>query len=179
MSYKKPLMPKATAIWLIENTALTFRQIAKFCNLHELEVKAMADRDIYFNIIGISPLQNGQLSQDQIDQCTKNPDLDLAIEQKYKFQIAAKLSKSKSKAKYTPVIRRQDKPSAILWLLNKFPQIEDKKIIKLIGTTKNTVLSVKNQEHWNINNIKPQDPVVLGLCSQSELLALEKELDNK
>ncbi|MBF8246672.1 MAG: DUF1013 domain-containing protein [Rickettsia sp.] len=174
MSYQRPLMPKSTAVWLIENTALTFRQIAKFCDIHELEVQAIADQKSYSGIIGISPIRNGQLSQAQIDKCSKEPTLDLIMEREY---IIGSLEKrTAKKARYTPIIRRQDKPSAILWLINKFPQIDDNKIIKLIGTTRKTIESIRNKEHWNIVNIKPKDPVVLGLCSQHDLNELEKKL---
>ncbi len=169
----KPLMPKATAVWLIENTALTFRQIAKFCDLHELEVQAMADQKTYSGIIGINPIQNNQLSQKQIDQCTQDPAQDLKVEVKNSSVIVKNLSNKRSR--YTPILRRQDKPSAILWLIQKFPDIEDNKIIKLIGTTKKTILSIRNKEHWNIVNIKPKDPVVLGLCSQICINDLRKE----
>lgn len=161
-----PLMPKATAVWLIENTTLTFKQIGDFCGMHELEVKGIADGDVAQGIIGVDPILNGQLTKEMIEQCQTDPNKKLELDKKAAEYIALK---SKQKKRYTPIARRQDKPDAIFWLLKNCPSIPDKDIIKLIGTTKNTVSAIREKEHWNMKNIKPRDPVLLGLCTQIEL----------
>ena len=162
-----PIMPKATAVWLIDNTTLTFKQIADFCGMHELEVRGIADGDVAQGITGISPIVNGQLTQEEIDRCSKNPTISLKISNSAFNTLASQ--KKKKGAKYTPMARRQDKPDAIHWLLKTCPEIEDTQIIKLIGTTKSTIETVKDRSHWNIKNIRSRDPVLLGLCSQSDL----------
>lgn len=161
-----PLMPKATAVWLIENTSLTFGQIAEFCCLHPLEVKGIADGEVASGIIGFDPIANGQLTMQEIERCQKNPNAKLEMADKAKRHIE---SKRKKATKYTPVARRQDKPDAIAWLIKTYPNIKDSQIVKLIGTTKSTIQSVKDKSHWNSSNIKPRDPVLLGLCKQTEL----------
>jgi hypothetical protein len=162
-----PLMPKATAVWLIENTSLTFEQIADFCGIHPLEVQGIADGEVAKGIIGVDPIVSGQLTREELERCEKDSSLHLKLS-----EAAAKLNYAQSKqikGKYTPVARRQDKPDAISWILKNCPEISDAQIIKLIGTTKNTIEAVRSKTHWNSNNIKPKDPVLLGLCSQAEL----------
>jgi hypothetical protein len=170
-----PLMPKATAVWLIENTTLTFKQIAMFCGMHELEIKGIADGEVAQGIRGMSPLTDGQLTQEEIDRCQKDSSAKLAMSAK----ITSETKEKKSKAKYTPIARRQDKPDAILWLVKNYPNILDSKIAKLIGTTKNMIESIRNKEHWNMANIRPRDPVLLGICSQTQLNRLISDYEDK
>ena len=159
-----PLMPKATAVWLVDNTSITFAQIAEFCGFHELEVEGIADGDVAQGISGMDPVTSGQLSLEEIERCSKDPKASLQLS----HSIADSLM-VKKKAKYTPVARRQDKPDAIQWLVKNCPEINDKQIIKLIGTTKPTIDAIRDRNHWNMSNIRPRDPVLLGLCSQIEL----------
>ncbi|HYK78101.1 MAG TPA: cell cycle transcriptional regulator TrcR [Micropepsaceae bacterium] len=162
----KPLMPKATAVWLIDNTSLTFEQIAEFCGMHPLEVKGIADEDVAKGIKGIDPIAAGQLTHDQIEQAEKDPELKLKMAPaKYKMPHI----KAKKTPRYTPVSKRQDKPDAIYWLLRNHPELTDADIMKLIGTTKATIAKIRDRGHWNSQNIKAVDPVTLGLCSQIEL----------
>lgn len=164
----KPLMPKATAVWLVDKTTLTFEQIADFCGLHPLEVQGIADGEVSRGIIGVDPINTGQLTRDEIMRCEANPTARLKLaEAAVKYQAVEK--KSKKGGKYTPVARRQDKPDAIAWLITNCPTISNAQITKLIGTTKSTIDSIRDKSHWNIQNIKAKDPVLLGLCSQSEL----------
>lgn len=160
-----PLMPKATAVWLVENTSLTFKQISDFCGMHELEVKGIADGEVAQGIMGIDPTTSGQLSRDEITRCEKDQNANLKIS----HSVADNLLHSKKKAKYTPMARRQDKPDAVYWFLKNCPTVDDKKIIKLIGTTKTTIEAIRDKTHWNMQNIRPRDPVLLGLCTQTEL----------
>ena len=163
-----PLMPKATAVWLIENTALTFEQIADFCGMHVLEVQGIADGEVAEGIVGQNPITASQVSREEIERCEKNPQSCLNLSQSATtFQKIAK--KSKKTGRYTPVARRQDKPDAIAWIIKHCPDLSDSQISKLIGTTKNTIGSVRTRSHWNWSNITPKDPVLLGLCSQTEL----------
>ena len=162
----QPLMPKATAVWLIENTALTFDQIADFCGLHILEVQSIADDEVAIGMVGFDPLANGQLTQEEIDRCSADPDARLKLNVNLNVPPPSPRTKG---PRYTPVARRQDKPDAIAWMLKNFPQLSDGQISKLIGTTKPTIKAVRERTHWNISNIKPQDPVGLGLCSRIEL----------
>lgn len=160
------LMPKATAVWLIDNTTLTFDQIAEFCGLHHLEVKGIADGDVAENMRGVDPIAGGELSRDEIKAGEADTD--------YRMKVApskiAHIPQPKRKgARYTPVARRQDKPDAIAWFIRNHPEVTDAKIGKLIGTTKSTINNVRDRSHWNSTNIKPVDPVTLGLCSQIEL----------
>lgn len=164
---KLPLMPKATAVWLIDNTSLTFEQIAEFCGMHELEVKGIADGEVARGVMGYDPITNGQLTKEEIDRCCKNPVAKLILKTNSTYE--AVVSAKKKTAKYTPVARRQDKPDAIYWIIKNFPEISDAKITKLLGTTKSTVEAVRDRTHWNIQNIKPRDPVLLGICTQTEL----------
>ncbi len=173
-----PLMPKATAVWLVENTALGFDQIAEFCGMHPLEVQGIADGEVSGGIRGLDPLANGQLTADEIKRCESDPSAKLQISGTAKQYISGK---SKG-ARYTPVARRQDKPDAIAWLIKHFPAMTDAQIVKLIGTTKNTIEAVRTKSHWNSGNIKPRDPVLLGLCSQTHLDAATagfKQVDDK
>jgi len=164
---KIPLMPKATAVWLIDNTILTFKQIADFCGIHELEVKGIADGEVAVGVTADNPIISGQLDKEEIDRCSKNPNLTLQLKETAAYTA---LSKSKKKgAKYTPIARRQDKPDAIFWLIKNFQEIKDSTIKKLIGTTKSTVDAVRNRTHWNMANIRQRDPVLLGICSQTDL----------
>ncbi len=162
----KPLMPKATAVWLIDNTSLTFEQIAEFCGMHPLEVKGIADEDVAKGIKGIDPIAAGQLTHEQIEQAEKNPEMRLKIAPaKYKMPHI----KQKKSPRYTPVSKRQDKPDAIYWLLRNHPELTDADIMKLIGTTKATIAKIRDRGHWNSQNIKAVDPVTLGLSTQIEL----------
>lgn len=163
----KPLMPKATAVWLIENTALTFEQIGAFCGLHTLEVQGIADGDVAKGIIGLDPRSSGQLTREEIERCEKNSNSTLQIsEMSLKLMQQQKL---KSTTKYTPVARRKDKPDGVAWLLKNCPELSSTQIAKLLGSTKNTVELIKSKTHYDIGNIKPKDPVLLSLCSQTEL----------
>lgn len=162
----RPLMPKATAVWLVENTALTFDQIADFCGLHVLEIKGIADGDVAQGIKGLDPVSAGQLSRAEIERCQKDPDARLKLqESEYKLPPV----KPRKGPRYTPVSRRQDRPDAIAWLLRHHPELTDAQVTKLVGTTKPTIQSIRDRSHWNSPNIKPVDPVTLGLCSQIEL----------
>ena len=164
----KPLMPKATAVWLIDNTALTFKQISDFCGLHLLEIKGIADGEVSSGITGINPITAGQISAEEIKKCEENPDLALSLSTSARRHIEVNKKKKKT-AKYTPVARRQDKPDAISWINKHYPEMSVNQIEKLIGTTKSTISAIKERTHWNIANIKPRDPVLLGLCTQTEL----------
>lgn len=160
-----PLMRKATAVWLLDNTTLTFRQIASFCGLHELEVSGIADGEVASGIRGIDPIINSQLTAEEIKKCEADEQLDLQL---YKNPAAVGEKKTRG-PKYTPLSKRQDKPAAIAWLVKFHPEITDGQISKLIGTTKNTIKAIRERTHWNINNLTPIDPVILGLCKQIEL----------
>ncbi len=162
----RPLMPKATAVWLVDNTSLTFDQIAEFVGMHPLEVKGIADEDVAKGIKGIDPVSNGQLTREQIEQAEKDPQTHLELApSKYKLPQV----KAKKTPRYTPVSKRQDKPDAIYWLIRNHPEMTDADVIKLIGTTKATITKIRDRGHWNSQNIKAVDPVTLGLCSQIEL----------
>ena len=160
-----PLMPKATAVWLVDNTALSFDQIADFCDLHMLEVKGIADGDVAAGIVGLSPIQNNQLDREEIERCEADPDARLQLK-KATVPLPAKRVKG---PRYTPIARRQEKPDAIAFLVKTFPDLKDSQIIKLIGTTKNTIGAIRERNHWNMANITPRDPVLLGLCKQQDL----------
>lgn len=164
----KPLMPKATAVWLVENTTLTFDQISQFCGLHPLEVQGIADGEVATGIIGQDPIRSGQVTQEELERCQQDSQAELKLNDAA-LQHLAIVKKKKKKSKYTPVARRQDKPDAIAWLLKHCPYINDTQITKLIGTTKNTIKAIRERSHWNIGNISSRDPVLLGLCTQTEL----------
>jgi hypothetical protein len=162
----KPLMPKATAVWLVDNTSLSFEQIADFCGLHPLEVKGIADEDVAKGIKGMDPVAAGQLTREQIEAAEKDSRVRLKMAPaKHKMPVI----KQKKAPRYTPVSKRQDKPDAVYWLLRNHPEFTDADIIKLIGTTKATIQKIRERSHWNATNIKAVDPVTLGLCSQLEL----------
>jgi hypothetical protein len=161
-----PLMPKATAVWLIDNTTLTFEQIADFCGLHPLEVKGIADEDVAKGIKGQDPVTSGQLTREAIEAAEKDPSKRLKMAVPKHKMPAVKLKKA---PRYTPVSKRQDKPDAVYWILRNHPEFTDPDIIKLIGTTKSTIRKIRERSHWNATNIKAVDPVTLGLCSQLEL----------
>ncbi len=160
-----PLMRKATAVWLVENTSLTFDQIARFCGLHELEVQGIADGDVATGIIGQNPIFSGQLSEDEIKRCETDSQRSLIISRNAASDIK---TSSKKTGKYTPIARRQDKPDGISYLLKYYPEITNSQIKKLIGTTDAMIDSIRNRTHWNLKNIKARDVVLLGLCSQSQ-----------
>lgn len=163
-----PLMPKATAVWLVENTTLTFEQIAEFCGMHELEVQGIADGEVAGGIIGKNPITAHQLTRDEIQRCEKDQKAKLKLINKTEEYIASNKNRKK-KSRYTPVARRQDKPDAIAWLLKQSELINDTQIAKLIGTTKKTIESIRTKSHWNMAGITPRDPVLLGLCTQGDL----------
>ena len=168
---KSPLMPMATALWLVENTTLTFKQIAEFCKMHEVEIQGIADGDVGKGIVAYNPIMSGQLTRDEIELSSKddkrplnlkNDDIDFEVEEK-------KIKK------YVPLSKRQDKPDAALWLIKQHTTLKDSQISKLVGITKNSVSSIRNKNYWNYNNLNPKDPVAMGLFNQKDLiLALEK-----
>ena len=160
------LMPKATAVWLVENTALTFDQIADFCRLHPLEVKAIADGDAAAGIKGQDPVNNGQMTREEIERGQKDPGYRLKI---LESKVRLPEPKRRKGPRYTPLSRRQDRPNAILWLLRNHAELKDAQIIRLVGTTKTTIAAVKERTHWNASSLAPMDPVTLGLCSQLDL----------
>lgn len=166
----RPLMPKATAVWLVENTALTFEQIADFCGMHTLEIQAIADGDVAIGMQGRDPIAAGELTQQEIDRCSADPDRRLRPAD---TQIPLPEARPKG-ARYTPVSKRQDRPDAIAWLLKNYPELSDAQLCKLIGTTKPTIDKVRDRTHWNAANIKARNPVSLGLCSEADL---EKEVN--
>jgi hypothetical protein len=162
----QPLMPKATAVWLVENTALTFEQIADFCKLHPLEVKSIADDEGVQSIIGRDPIATGQLLREEVDKGEANPNYRLKLAES---KVHLPEAKRKRGPRYTPVSRRQDRPNAILWLVRNHPELKDSQIMRLVGTTKTTIEAIRDRTHWNAANLAPMDPVTLGLCSQIDL----------
>ncbi len=167
MSDRRPLMPKATAVWLVENTALAFDQIAEFCGLHPLEVKGIADGDVAQGIKGMDPVTNGQLTREEIAKGEKNNGYKLKLEIS-KVEIPASQQTRKG-PRYTPVSRRHDRPNAVLWLLRNHAELKDSQLMRLVGTTKPTIAQIRDRTHWNSAQLTPQDPVTLGLCSQIDL----------
>lgn len=160
-----PLMPKATAVWLVENTALTFDQIAEFCGMHALEIQAIADGDVGVGMMGLNPIANGQLTQDEIKRCEADETASL---KRAVADLPVAMPRTKG-ARYTPMAKRQDKPDAIAWLLKHRPDLTDAQIRKLIGTTKNSIDAIRDRTHWNMANIKARNPVLLGLCTEADL----------
>ncbi|PPR28607.1 MAG: hypothetical protein CFH31_00968 [Alphaproteobacteria bacterium MarineAlpha9_Bin1] len=161
-----PLMPKATTVWLIENTTLSFTQIAEFCGLHVLEVQGIADEEVAVGIKGKNPIASGELTSENISECEND------VSKKLELQFTKIISSSRKKRKsprYTPLSRRQDRPNAISWLLKFHPELSDSQISKLIGTTKSTITQIRERSHWNIQNVTQKDPIMLGLCSQNDL----------
>ncbi|MEQ8294569.1 MAG: DUF1013 domain-containing protein [Roseovarius sp.] len=160
-----PLMAKATAVWLVDNTTMSFKQIADFTGMHELEIQGIADGDVAAGVKGFDPIANNQLTQEEIDKAEKDPLHKL----KLKFNPAAVGEEKRRGPRYTPLSKRQDRPNAILWLVKFHPELADAQIAKLVGTTKPTIQTIRERTHWNISNMQPIDPVALGLCKQTEL----------
>ena len=169
-----PLMPKATAVWMIEKTALTFTQVAEFCGMHPLEVQAIADGEVAQGIVGYDPVSNMQITKDEIARCEKDANARLQM-----IPPANPVSKRSKAARYTPVAKRNDRPDAIAYVLRNFPQLSEAQVIKLLGTTKETIQKVRERSHWNSANIKPRDPVILGLCSQTDLNAMVTQANER
>jgi len=169
---RTPLMPTATAVWLVDNTSLTFEQIAEFCGLHVLEVKGIADGDVAHGIKGMDPISSGQLSRDEIAKAEKDGSYRLRLSEP---KVEVPEVKTKRGPRYTPVSRRQDRPNAILWLLKNHPELKDSQIMRLVGTTKPTIIAIRERTHWNSGSLVAQDPVALGLCSQIDLDAEVKK----
>mgnify|MGYP006156288853 CR=1 FL=1 len=166
-----PLMPMATAVWLVENTSLTFRQIAKFCNLHEVEVQGIADGEVAKGIMAYNPIISGQLTKEEIEESSKDENRTLQIKNT-DIEISTEDKKIK---KYIPLSKRQDKPDSALWLIKHHSLLKDSQIAKLVGITKNSVTAIKNKSYWNYNNLNPKDPVAMNLFSQKDLIeAIEK-----
>lgn len=159
------LMPKATAVWLVDNTALSFEQIAAFCTLHPLEVQGIADGDVAGGIMGVNPIQNGQLTKEEIEKAEGDPSYRMKLSEP-KVRVAAAKRKG---PRYTPISRRNERPNAIKWLVRNHPELKDAQIMRLVGTTKSTIDSVRESTHWNSANLAAMDPVTLGLCSQIDL----------
>ena len=166
----KPFMPKATAVWLVENTKISFKQIADFCSLHELEVKGIADGDVAKGIKAYNPILAGQLTRDEIEACSQDTNKSINLNKK-----TLDIKSERKKKKYIPLSKRQDRPDAIIWLIKNFPQLSDGQIGKLIGSTKNTTSLIRNKKYWNSSNLSAKDPVVSNLCSQMDIKnAVEK-----
>ncbi|MDA8248478.1 MAG: DUF1013 domain-containing protein [Rhodospirillales bacterium] len=169
-----PLMPKATAVWLIEKTALTFTQIAEFCGMHPLEVQAIADGEVAQGIVGYDPVANGQLTPAEIRRCEADTNARLKL-----LPSTLPIPKRARGARYTPVAKRNDRPDGIAFLLRNYPQLSEAQIAKMMGTTKETIQKVRDRTHWNSANIKPRDPVILGLCSQTDLNAMVTQANER
>ena len=160
----KPFMPKATAVWLVENTKISFKQIADFCSLHELEVKGIADGDVAKGIRAYNPILAGQLTREEIEACSKDNDKPIILNKK-----ALDIESQKKKQRYIPISKRQDRPNAAAWLIKNFPQLSDGQIAKLVGSTKNTITLIRNKNYWNSSNLSAKDPVVSNLCTQIDI----------
>ena len=171
----KPIMARATAVWLVDNTTLTFKQIADFVQMHELEVQGIADGDVATGVKGFDPVANNQLEQSEITAAEADPLHKL----KLKFNAAAQGEEKRRGPRYTPLSKRQDRPASILWLVKFHPELTDGQISRLVGTTKPTIQAIRDRTHWNINNLEPIDPVALGLCKQSELDAAVQKANAK
>ena len=161
-----PLMPMATAVWLVENTSLTFNQIANFCKLHEVEIQGIADGDVAKGIVGYNPIISGQLTREEINLSSKDPNRPLNLKTN---EVELKNDVKKSK-KYIPLSKRQDKPDSALWLIKQHSILKDSQIAKLVGITKNSATAIRNKNYWNFNNLNPKDPVAMGLFTQKDLL---------
>ena len=170
----KPFMPKATAVWLVENTKISFKQIANFCDLHELEIKGIADGDVAKGIKAYNPILAGQLTREEIEECSQNINKPLILNKKI-----LDIKSEKKVKKYVALSKRQDRPEAVLWLTKNCPQLSDGQIVKLIGSTKNTVSAIRNKSYWNSSNLSPKDPVVSNLCSQAEIKNAVDKADRK
>ena len=171
-----PFMPKATAVWLVENTTLSFKQIANFCKLHELEIKGIADGDVAKGIKAYNPILAGQLTREEVDICSKDHNRELKLNKKSEEIV---VSKDRKKVKYTPISKRKDRPDSVLWLLKNFPQLSDGQIGKLVGSTKGTVSLIRNRTFWNFSNLTARDPVILGLCTQVNFEKAVAKADRK
>ena len=170
-----PLMPMATAVWLVENTTLTFKQIAIFCNLHEVEVQGIADGEVAKGIMAYNPIISGQLTKDEIEQSSKDQNRQLQIKNN---DIEISNTENKIK-KYVPLSKRQDKPDSALWLIRQYPQLKDSQIARLIGITKNSVTSIRNKSYWNYNSLSPKDPVAMNLFSQKDLIEAQEKAERR
>ena len=170
----KPFMPKATAVWLVENTKISFKQIAAFCDLHELEVKGIADGDVAKGIKAYNPILAGQLTREEIEASSKDVDRPLVLNKKI-----LDIKSEKKSNKYVPLSKREDRPQAVLWLTKNYPQLSDGQIVKLVGSTKNTVSAIRNKNYWNSSNLSPKDPVISNLCSQIEIKNEIEKADRK
>ena len=170
-----PLMPMATAVWLVENTTLTFKQIANFCNLHEVEIQGIADGEVAKGIIAYNPIISGQLSREEIELSSKDSDRPLQIKNS-DIEISSEDKKIK---KYVPLSKRQDKPDSALWLIKHYPQLKDSQIARLVGITKNSVSAIRNKNYWNFNNLTPKDPVAMSLFSQKDLIAATEKAERR
>ena len=175
MAQSQPLMPKATAIWMVENTKLTFEQIADFCGLHKLEIQAIADGEVAIGMNGMSPITSGQLAAEEIARCEADPRTKLKMQ---RSDLPQAIARSKG-PRYTPVTKRADKPDGIAFLIKSHPDLQDSQIARLIGTTKETIIKIRDRSHWNSSNIKPRDPVLLGLCKRADLDAALKKAERR
>jgi hypothetical protein len=170
----RPFMPKATAVWLVENTKISFKQIADFCDLHELEIKGIADGDVAKGIKAYNPILAGQLTREEIEKCSKDVNIPLTLNKKI-LDI-----KSEKKAnKYIPLSKRQDRPEAVLWFTKNYPQLSDGQIVKLVGSTKNTVSSIRNKSYWNSSSLTPKDPVVFNFCTEANIKKAVDKADRR
>ncbi len=160
----KPFMPKATAVWLVENTKISFKQIADFCDLHELEVKGIADGDVAKGIKAYNPILAGQLTREEIEESSKDSNRPLNLNKK-----VLDIKSEKKTNRYVPLSKRQDRPEAVLWLTKNYPQLSDGQIVRLVGSTKKTVFAIRNKSYWNSSNLSPKDPVISNLCSQADI----------
>ena len=160
----RPFMPKATAVWLVENTKISFKQIADFCDLHELEIKGIADGDVAKGIKAYNPILAGQLTREVIEECSKDINKPLVLNKK-----TLDIKSEKKVNKYVPLSKRQDRPEAVLWLTKNYSQLSDGQIVKLVGSTKNTVSLIRNKKYWNSSNLTPKDPVVFNFCSEADI----------
>ena len=170
-----PLMPMATAVWLVENTTLTFKQISKFCNLHEVEIQGIADGEVAKGIMAYNPIISGQLSREEIELSSKDENRDLQIKN---MDIEISTSDKKIK-KYVPLSKRQDKPDSVLWLIKNYSQLKDSQIAKLVGITKNSVVSIRNKSYWNYNNLNAKDPVAMNLFTQKDLIEASEKAERR
>tara|TARA_B100001123_G_scaffold433026_1_gene556972 strand:+ start:412 stop:981 length:570 start_codon:yes stop_codon:yes gene_type:complete len=170
----KPFMPKATAVWLVENTKISFKQIADFCDLHELEVKGIADGDVAKGIKAYNPILAGQLTREEIESSSKDINRPLALNKKI-----LDIKSEKKTNKYVPLSKRHDRPEAVLWLTKNYPQLSDGQVVKLVGSTKNTVSAIRNKNYWNSSNLNAKDPVVTGFCSQIDIKNAVDKADRK
>jgi len=170
----KPFMPKATAVWLVENTKISFKQIAAFCDLHELEVKGIADGDVAKGIKAYNPILAGQLTREEIESASKDINRNLVLNKKI-----LDIKSEKKSNKYVPLSKRQDRPEAVLWLTKNYSQLSDSQIVKLVGSTKKTVTLIRNKRYWNSSNLSPKDPVVANLCSQNDIKNATDKADKK